>query len=100
MDVITLFNSIMTLSALVIVGSEWLSNYTKADGKWARLQSWAVAIILGIVSTWLNIGIFNDMSWKGGAIIGIVSALVANGIFTIDMIKKVLETLKIRTFVQ
>jgi uncharacterized membrane protein YeaQ/YmgE (transglycosylase-associated protein family) len=100
MDVITLFNSIMALSALVIVGSEWLSKYTKADGKWARLQSWAVAIILGIISTWLNIGIFNDMSWKGGAVIGIVSALVANGIFTMDMIKKVLETLKIRTFVQ
>jgi hypothetical protein len=40
------------------------------------------------------------MSWKGGTIIGIVSALVANGIFTMDMIKKVLETLKIRTFVQ
>ena len=96
MDVVSLFNTIFTLSGAVIVLSEYVSRFTKADGKWARLQSWAVAILLGIFASWLNIGIFHDMDWKGGLLIGIITGLVSNGIFSIDSIKSILETLKIR----
>jgi hypothetical protein len=96
MDVVSLFNTIFTLSGAVILLSEYVSRYTKADGKWARLQSWAVAILLGIFGTWLNIGIFHDMDWKGGLLIGIITGLVSNGIFSIDAIKSILETLKVR----
>ena len=96
MDVVSLFNTIFTLSGAVIVLSEYVSRFTKADGKWARLQSWAVAILLGIFASWLNIGIFHDMDWKGGLLIGIITGLVSNGIFSIDSIKDILETLKIR----
>ena len=96
MDVVSLFNTIFTLSGAVILLSEYVSRYTKADGKWARLQSWVVAILLGIFGTWLNIGIFHDMDWKGGLLIGIITGLVSNGIFSIDAIKSILETLKVR----
>ena len=96
MDVVSLFNTIFTLSGAVIVLSEYVSRFTKADGKWARLQSWTVAILLGIFASWLNIGIFHDMDWKGGLLIGIITGLVSNGIFSIDSIKAILETLKIR----
>jgi hypothetical protein len=96
MDVVSLFNTIFTLSGAVILLSEYVSRYTKADGKWARLQSWTVAILLGIFGTWLNIGIFHDMDWKGGLLIGIITGLVSNGIFSIDAIKSILETLKVR----
>jgi hypothetical protein len=96
MDVVSLFNTIFTLSGAVILLSEYVSRFTKADGKWARLQSWTVAILLGIFGTWLNIGIFHDMDWKGGLLIGIITGLVSNGIFSIDAIKSILETLKVR----
>ena len=96
MDATSFFNTILILSGLVVIVSEYLSRYTKADGKWARLQSWGVAIILGIFGTWLNIGIFEDMSWKGGALIGAISGLTANGVFSMESIKMILETLKIR----
>ena len=96
MDVMSLFNTIFTLSGAVIILSEYASRFTKADGKWARLQSWAISILLGIFASWLNIGIFHDMDWKGGLLIGIITGLVSNGIFSIDAIKSILETLKIR----
>jgi hypothetical protein len=96
MDVMSLFNTIFTLSGAVIILSEYASRFTKADGKWARLQSWAVAILLGIFASWLNIGIFHDMDWKGGLLIGVITGLVANGIFSIDAIKGILQTIKVR----
>jgi hypothetical protein len=97
MDATSFFNTVLILSGLIVVVSEYLSKFTKADGKWARLQSWGVAIVLGIFGTWLNISIFSDMSWKGGALIGVIAGLVANGVFSIDAIKSILETLKIRS---
>ena len=97
MDVVSLFNTIVTLSGAVVVLSEYVSRFTKADGKWARLQSWAVAILIGIFASWLNIGIFHDMDWKGGLLIGVITGLVSNGIFSIEVIKGILQTLKVRS---
>jgi hypothetical protein len=96
MNVDSLFSTILILSGLIILVSEYISRYTKLNGKWARVQSWVVSILLGIFGTWINIGIFGDMDWKGGALIGIISGLVANGVFTIDAIKKILETIGVR----
>ena len=96
MNVDSLFSTILILSGLIILVSEYITRYTKLNGKWARVQSWVVAILLGIFGTWINIGIFGDMDWKGGALVGIISGLVANGVFTIDAIKKILETIGVR----
>lgn len=92
----SLFNTIFTLSGATIVLSEYLSRFTKANGTWARVQSWAVSISLGILGTWLNIGIFGDMDWQGGLLIGVITGLVSNGIFSIDAIKGILQTIKVR----
>lgn len=96
MDMMSFLNTIMILSGIVVVLSEWLSKYTKLDGKWARLQSWVVSGLIGVSATWLNVGVFSDMDWKGGLIMGIISALVANGIFSIEMVKNLLTTIKVR----
>jgi hypothetical protein len=60
------------------------------------LQSWVISVILGVVATWVKIGIFSEMDWKGGLVIGIVSGLVANGVFDISVVKRVLEFIKLR----
>lgn len=99
MDVTSLFNTLMIVSTLVIITNEWVSGYTKVDGSLSRIQSWLISIILCIFATWINIGVFSEMDWKGGVVMGIISALVANGIFTIESIKDILETIKVRTFI-
>lgn len=97
MDVFSFFNTVLALSAAVIVLNEYVSRFTKADGRWARLQSWVVSILLGVFGTWLNLGIFADMEWKGGMLVGVICGLVANGIFDIEMVKRLLETLRVRS---
>jgi hypothetical protein len=96
MDANSIFNSVLVLSGLVVLVSEWLSKLTKLQGNWSRLQSWVISVILGVVATWVKIGIFSEMDWKGGLVMGIVSGLVANGVFDISIVKKVLEFIKLR----
>lgn len=96
MDANSIFNSIVLLSGLVVVVSESLSKFTKLQGNWSRLQSWVVSVVLGVVATWIKIGIFSEMDWKGGLAIGIVSGLVANGVFDISFVKRLLEFIKLR----
>jgi len=96
MDANSIFNSVLVLSGLVVLVSEWVSKFTKLHGNWSRLQSWVISVILGVVATWVKIGIFSEMDWKGGLVIGIVSGLVANGVFDISVVKRVLEFIKLR----
>ena len=96
MDANSIFNSVLVLSGLVVLVSEWVSKFTKLQGNWSRLQSWVISVILGVVATWIKIGIFSEMDWKGGLAIGIVSGLVANGVFDISVVKRVLEFIKVR----
>ena len=96
MDANSIFNSVLVLSGLVVLISEWLSKFTKLQRNWSRLQSWVISVILGVVATWIKIGIFSEMDWKGGLVIGIVSGLVANGVFDISIVKKILEFIKLR----
>jgi hypothetical protein len=96
MDANSIFNSVLVLSGLVVLVSEWVSKLTKLQGNWSRLQSWVISVILGVVATWVKIGIFSEMDWKGGLAIGIVSGLVANGVFDISVVKRVLEFIKLR----
>ena len=96
MDAYEIFNSVLTLSGLVILVNEWLSKYTKVQGNRSRFQSWLISVIFGVLASWIKIGIFSEMDWKGGLAIGIVSGLVANGVFDISVVKRVLEFIKLR----
>lgn len=91
-----IFNSVITLSGLVILSSEWLSKYTKLQGNWSRFQSWSISVLFGVIATWVDVGIFSEMDWKGGLVIGVVSGLVANGVFDISAVKRILEFIKVR----
>lgn len=90
------FTSLMIMSAAVVVLSEYATKFTKAEGGWARAQSWIISILLGIGGSWIDLGIFDGVEWGGGALIGAISALMANGIFTIDLIKTLLEKIGAR----
>lgn len=96
MGVVALINTLLVLAALVVVGTEYLTKYTKVEGTLAQIQSWVVAIILGIFCAWLNFGIFNGVDTKGGVLYGILIGLISNGIFDIKLIRELLIKIGIK----
>lgn len=93
----TLFITLFALGALSVIACEWISTkFTKAEGTWAQIQSWAVSVIIGVFCSWLGFGIFNEVSTVGGVLYGVLIGLISNGIFDMALVKKLLEMIKIR----
>ncbi len=97
MELLSFFTTISVISTAVVVLSEYATKFTKAEGKWAQIQSWVISILIGICGSWIDLGIFEGSDWKGGLVMGIVSGLMANGIFTIDLVKQLLVVIGART---
>ncbi len=90
MDAVAL---VTVLAGLVVPIAELIGGrLLKLDGDKARLVSWAVGVLLGLGSG--AIGLAPDL--PQGGLLGFLAALVANGVFTIDQVKKLLEALKLR----
>lgn len=90
MDAVAL---VTVLAGLVVPIAELIGGrLLKLDGDKARLVSWAVGVLLGLGSGAL--GLAHDL--LQGGLLGFLAALVANGVFTIDQVKKLLEALKLR----
>ncbi|AYJ74781.1 hypothetical protein phiFa_80 [Thermus phage phiFa] len=90
MDAVAL---VTVLAGLVVPIAELIGGrLLKMDGDKARLVSWAVGVLLGLGSG--AIGLAPDL--LQGGLLGFLAALVANGVFTIDQVKKLLEALKLR----
>jgi hypothetical protein len=64
----------------------------KLDGNKARLVSWFIGVLLGLGAGAL--GLAPDL--LQGGLLGFLAALVANGVFTMDQVKRLLEALKLR----
>lgn len=90
MDVLTL---VTVLAGLVVPIAELIGGkLLKLDGSKARLVSWAIGVLLGAGAGALG---FAPDPLQGG-MAGFLAALVANGVFTMDQVKKLLEALKLR----
>jgi hypothetical protein len=96
MGVMGLFTTLFALGALSVVACEWLTKYTKAEGSWAQVQSWAVSVVLGVLCSFLGFGIFNGVSTTGGVLYGVLIGLISNGIFDINLVKRILEMVRLR----
>ncbi len=84
---------ITTLAGLVVPIAEFIGGkLLKLDGAKARLLSWLIGVLLGLGAG--AIGLAPDL--MQGALIGFLAALVANGVFTMDQVKRLLEALKLR----
>lgn len=81
------------LAGMVVPISELVGGkLLKLDGTKARLLSWFIGVLLGLGAGVL--GLAPDI--LHGGLIGFLAALVANGIFTTDQVKKLLEAIKLR----
>ena len=90
MDILTL---VTVLAGLVVPIAELIGGkLLKLDGSKARLVSWAIGVLLGAGAGALG---FAPDPLQGG-MAGFLAALVANGVFTMDQVKKLLEALKLR----
>ena len=102
MDLLTIVLTLGWLASTVVPLSELVSTYiTKAGGTWARIQSWIVAFLIPYAAQYLGLStLFTDSGWILRVIGGLVIGLVANGIFDLNWVKKILETIKFRLPVQ
>lgn len=90
MDMLTL---VTVLAGLVVPIAELIGGkLLKLDGSKAQLVSWAIGVLLGAGAGALG---FAPNPLQGG-MAGFLAALVANGVFTMDQVKKLLEALKLR----
>lgn len=90
MDMLTL---VTVLAGLVVPIAELIGGkLLKLDGNKAQLVSWAIGVLLGAGAGALG---FAPNPLQGG-MAGFLAALVANGVFTMDQVKKLLEALKLR----
>ncbi len=90
MDAVVL---VTILAGIVVPVAELLGGkLLKLDGNTARLVSWAVGVFLGLGAGAL--GLAPDL--VQGGLLGFLAALVANGVFTMDQVKRLLEALKLR----
>ena len=84
---------VTTLAGLVVPIAELVGGkLLKLDGDKARLLSWFIGVLLGLGAG--VVGLAPDL--LQGGLLGFMAALVANGVFTIDQVKRLLEALKLR----
>jgi hypothetical protein len=86
--------ALVTVIAGIVVPTAELvgGKLLKLDGDKARLLSWFIGVLLGLGAGVL--GLAPDL--VQGGLLGFLAALVANGIFTADQVKRLLEALKLR----
>lgn len=97
MGIIELFTTLFLLGSGVVALSEWVTKWTKVKGTLAQIQSWVIAILVGLFCSWLNFGIFAGTSNMGGVLYGVLIGLISNGIFDIALVKEILTKISIRS---
>jgi len=101
MDLMQFLIQLPVMAVVVTTLSEMFSKITKANGTWARVQTWVISFGLVLVSdfiTVLNINMFTEIDLISKIFYGVLIGLVATGIWSIDTIKSLLEKLGVRTF--
>ncbi|NMB83100.1 MAG: hypothetical protein GYA14_14910 [Ignavibacteria bacterium] len=99
------FETLPALAALVLILTGWVSSLIiklKWDVKlesltkgWKQYLSWLLGIALAAAGYFLQWGLFIGVAWYYIFIYGIISGLIANGLFKWELLKTILEALKL-----
>jgi hypothetical protein len=99
------FESLPALAAFVLIATGWLAQLIiklQWDAKleaitkgWKQYLSWLVGVLLALAGYLLQWGLFTGVQWYYILIYGIIAALVANGLFKWELLKTILEALKL-----
>lgn len=89
------FATIASFAAIILPVTALVNRMFTIEIRWLKqFLSWIVAIALGTIAWVFKWGLF-ETSWYYALIYSIAGALVANGIFNLDMIKKILQLLNL-----
>ena len=98
MDFTSFINQLPILAAAVLVISEVIFKYVTVEGWAARIVTWVISIGLVFASPYIPlVTSFVDVSVFSKLFYGIIIGLVANGLFSIDQLKALLEKLGLRS---
>jgi len=94
-DLSSYFGSLAALAGLVVVITGWVNtNGLNLSGWKAQVLSWVISIALAFVGSIKGVGLFAETTVLWTVLNGIGVGLVANGIFSIDLVKSLLEFIK------
>lgn len=84
---------ITTLAGILVPLSEILGGRLfKLNGFAAQALTWAVGVLLGVGAG--IVGLASSPAY--GAVLGFLAALTANGVFSMEQVKQLLEVLRLR----
>lgn len=94
-DLSSYFGSLSAMAGLVILITGWVNTHGLNLKGWkAQLLSWGISIALAFVGSWKGVGLFAETSTVWTIVNGLGVGLIANGIFSVDLVKTLLEFLK------
>jgi hypothetical protein len=94
-DLAPYFGSLAAVAGVVMMLSGWLKTHViKVDGIKAQLLTWLISIGIAFFGQWQDAGIFADNDILMTVLNGIGVGLVANGLYSIEVVQKVLELVK------
>jgi len=94
-DLETVAATLGSLGGAVIVVTQLLKKWFKAESKSAKWLSWAVSLLLSFLCWQLKVGMFvADASWIWLIINGAFAGLIANGLYDASILQAFKEILK------
>ena len=85
--------TIAGISAATIFIAAFLNKVLKTVGFFKQLVAWGVSILLLVIGNFANMGFMAELSWLHTIIYGVAAGFVANGIFDIELVKRLLAAI-------
>lgn len=88
------FVTLAVYAPFIVVITGWVNRVLDARKGAAQVISWVVALATGFLASWLNLGIFADLSLLLTIATAGAGGLVANGIYDIALVQEILKIIK------
>lgn len=85
------FTSFAGLAAAIIPVTSIINRIFDVGNDYKQLISWLVAVLLGIIPYYLELGIFAGVDWYVALLYSLGAGLVSNGLFDIELVKDILK---------
>lgn len=91
-EFVLLLSGVGGVATLTVLVTEFFNKMFNFHKNVARAVSWGIATGLCFFSQWIGIGFVEYLVWQV-VVCGVAAGLVANGYFTMDFIKPILDAL-------
>jgi hypothetical protein len=100
-DLAPYFGSLLALAGLVTLVTGWLKTHLlKLDGWKAQVLTWVISVALAFVGQWKGLGLFSETDVLWTVLNGLGVGLVANGVYSVEIVQSILAFLKAKKTVK